>query len=158
MSVPVFSARRALTICSGLTVIVFCTLIVTSYNTDHSQSAQAAIAHRVASIATTKQGVQDDLLEDISNATLGVSRIDLRPALLADVGSKFQKIFMINLPTRTDRKDAGTLAAALTGLKVDFVEAISHVDEKAWPPGGKETNLNRGGAGAWRSHLNVIRT
>ncbi|PPJ53105.1 hypothetical protein CBER1_11674 [Cercospora berteroae] len=65
---------------------------------------------------------------------------------------------MINLPTRTDRKDAGALAAALTGLNVDFVEAVSHVAEKALPPGGKETNLNSGGAGAWRSHMNVIRT
>lgn len=69
---------------------------------------------------------------------------------------QFQKIFVINLASRTDRRDAISLAARLTGLQIEFVEAATQVDAKAWPPGAKEVNLNPGGAGCWRSHLNVI--
>ncbi|KAF2206424.1 glycosyltransferase family 25 protein [Cercospora zeae-maydis SCOH1-5] len=139
MSLHVLSSRRRLTLLSAaFALTLFLLLLLGSYNSARLQSAQAAVSNRLTSITA---GKPYDLLDDIANATLG-----------------FQSIFVINLASRTDRKDAGTLAAALTGLDVEFVQAVRTVDEKAQPPGWREAKLNGGGAGAWRSHMNVIRT
>ncbi|KAF2208124.1 glycosyltransferase family 25 protein [Cercospora zeae-maydis SCOH1-5] len=82
-----------------------------------------------------------DLLDDVSNATLG-----------------FEKIFVVNLASRTDRRDAATLAAALTGLQFEFVKAVTHVDKKFLPPPGTDkVNLKFGALAAWRSHANILR-
>lgn len=101
--------------------------------------------------------IKHSLLDDTMNATLGV-RIrhcsHSRPELTSE---KFEKIFIINLATRTDRRDAFTLAAAFVGLQVEAVDAATKVDDKAWPPGPEEYRPNPGGAGAWRSHMNVLR-
>ena len=51
-----------------------------------------------------------------------------------------------------------SLAAALTDLRVEYIDGVTEVDEKSLPPGGKEVNLKSGGLGAWRAHLNVART
>ena len=71
---------------------------------------------------------------------------------------QFQKIFVINLRSRTDHRDSMSLAAALTDLRVEYIDGVTEVDEKSLPPGGKEVNLSSGGLGAWRAHLNVART
>ncbi|KAM3413514.1 hypothetical protein BST61_g11503 [Cercospora zeina] len=82
-----------------------------------------------------------DLLDDVVNATLG-----------------FQKIFVVNLATRTDRRDSAALAAALTGLQFEFVDAVTHVNKKFLPPpGAGKVDLKPGGLAAWRSHANILR-
>ncbi|KAM3414313.1 hypothetical protein BST61_g10964 [Cercospora zeina] len=138
MSLRLFSSRRRLTLSVAFALITFLLLFLANYNAAHLRSAHAAVLSRLGSTAAKSQ---HDLLDDIANATLG-----------------FQNIFIINLASRTDRKDAASLAAALTGLHVEFVQAATHVNKKAQPPGWQEANLNGGGAGAWRSHMNVIRT
>jgi len=66
---------------------------------------------------------------------------------------QFQKIFVINLPSRTDHRDSMSLAAALTDLRIDYVDGVIGVDEESLPPGGKEAeNL-----GSWRAHMNIAR-
>ena len=80
----------------------------------------------------------------------------LAHAILSDV-IQFQKIFVINLPSRTDHRDSMSLAAALTGLRIDYVDGVTEVDEKSLPPGGKEVKLDSGGSGNWRAHMNVAR-
>ena len=70
---------------------------------------------------------------------------------------QFQKIFAINLPARTDHRDSMSLAAAFTGLKVDYVDGVAEVDERTLPPGGMEAQLNTGNLRSWRAHLNAIR-
>ncbi|KAF7194735.1 hypothetical protein HII31_03997 [Pseudocercospora fuligena] len=99
----------------------------------------ASLVHFKAPPNSIIQTPRSDLLDDTSKATL-----------------RFQKIFIINLPSRTDCRDAATLAAAFTGLEVEFVNALTHVDEKFLPPGVKDASLKKGEVGAWRSHLNVI--
>ncbi|OJD34676.1 glycosyltransferase family 25 protein [Diplodia corticola] len=79
-------------------------------------------------------------LQDVFNRTLG-----------------FQKIFVINLPSRTDHRDSMSLAAALTDMEIEYVDGVTEVTERALPPGGKEANLNRAALGSWRAHLNAIR-
>lgn len=70
---------------------------------------------------------------------------------------QFQKIFVINLPSRTDHRDSMSLAAALSDLDIEYIDGVTEVLEKTLPPGGKETTLNKGNLGAWRAHVNVMR-
>ncbi len=51
-----------------------------------------------------------------------------------------------------------SLAARLTGLQVEYVDGVTEVDRKYLPPGGKETDLDPGGLGNWRAHMNIART
>ena len=41
------------------------------------------------------------------------------------------------------------LAAALTDLRIDYVDGVNDVDKRTLPPGGKEVNLDSGGLGTW---------
>jgi hypothetical protein len=70
---------------------------------------------------------------------------------------KFQKIFVIGLPARTDHRDSMSLAAALTGLSIEYVDGVTSVDNKTLPPGGVEKGLNEGSVFGWRAHMNVLR-
>ncbi|QSZ35916.1 hypothetical protein DSL72_007038 [Monilinia vaccinii-corymbosi] len=74
-----------------------------------------------------------------SNATLG-----------------FEKIFVVGLPERSDRRDAMVLSASLTGFQVEFMDGVrgDQVSDKARPPG---LTLKDGAMGSWRGHMNVIR-
>lgn len=51
-----------------------------------------------------------------------------------------------------------SLAAALAGLQVEYVDGITDVDKKILPPGGAEAGLNRGNLGSWRAHVTTLRT
>lgn len=70
---------------------------------------------------------------------------------------QFQKIFVINLPARTDHRDSISLAAALTDLRIDYIDGVKDVDNKTLPPGGKEANFPPGVLGNWRAHMNIAR-
>ena len=96
------------------------------------------------------------------NSTLGVrfqviSR-DLAHAYLRH-NRQFQKIFVINLPTRTDRRDAMTLAGALTGLDLDWIDGVAgdQIDDKAFPEDSSGKNISKGNRGSWRAHMNALR-
>jgi hypothetical protein len=65
----------------------------------------------------------------------------------------------VNLPERTDRRDAMTLMATVTGIKLTFVDGVRGADvlEKALPPGERNKNIQSMGAiGSWRAHMNVL--
>lgn len=80
----------------------------------------------------------DDLLQHASNATLG-----------------FQKIFVINLASRYDHRDSMSLAAALSGLEVEYVDGVTEVARKYLPPG--DDSPSDGSLAAYRAHMNVLR-
>ncbi|KAL2068973.1 hypothetical protein VTL71DRAFT_15311 [Oculimacula yallundae] len=72
----------------------------------------------------------------------------------------FQKIFVINMPSRTDRRDATTLAAAVGKMDLEFIEGVGgdSIPEAAFPPGGsvESIRLSNGIKGSWRSHMNAL--
>ncbi|KIN05436.1 glycosyltransferase family 25 protein [Oidiodendron maius Zn] len=76
-----------------------------------------------------------------SNATLG-----------------YEKLYVLGLKQRFDRRDAITLAASLTGFDVEFWESIRGEDivEKFLPPG--MDTLLPGRIGSWRGHMDIIRS
>ncbi|KAL3417727.1 lps glycosyltransferase [Phlyctema vagabunda] len=69
----------------------------------------------------------------------------------------FEKVFVLGLKERSDKKDAMLLSASLTGFQVEFVDAVKgeEVLDKVRPPG---LDLSGPVLGSWRSHLNVIRS
>ncbi|QIW94656.1 hypothetical protein AMS68_000174 [Peltaster fructicola] len=86
---------------------------------------------------------QDKLLESIQNSTLG-----------------FERILVINLKARTDRRDGIALAGSLTNLKFEFMEAATEVSLKSLPPrppGDEDREYGPAHLGCWRSHLNAAR-
>ncbi|KAK8064441.1 glycosyltransferase family 25 protein, partial [Apiospora phragmitis] len=93
-------------------------------------------------VATASNEEEEDIAR-ITNATLG-----------------FEKVFVINLPDRTDKRDALSLVSTLTGIKLDWVRAIRGVDvpDKALPLGVDRQGWRDGGIGSWRSQMNAIRT
>jgi len=70
---------------------------------------------------------------------------------------QFQKIFVINLGSRTDHRDSMSLAAALTNLRVDYISGVIDVNSKSIPQSTNEAKLDKGALGAWRAHLNIAR-
>lgn len=72
----------------------------------------------------------------------------------------FNKIFVVNLPERTDKRDALSLVGALTDVKLTWTSAIrgTSVPDKALPLGVDRAGWRDGGIGSWRSQINIIRT
>lgn len=85
--------------------------------------------------------LEDESLKDILNSTLG-----------------FQKILVLNLPHRTDRRDAITLAAATSNMKLEFVDGVTGdiIKEAAYPPPQENLQLSVGIRGSWRTHMNAL--
>jgi hypothetical protein len=72
--------------------------------------------------------------------------------------SQFQKIFAINLPSRVDHRDSLSLAAAYTGLRIDYVDGVTEMDDKALPPHPDNWyKMPKGAVFNWRAHMNVLR-
>ena len=76
---------------------------------------------------------------DTQNATLG-----------------FQKIYVINLAGRTDKRDAMVLSAFYTGLDIQFLDGVVGADVplKAYPQDWRSEETTNS-IGTWRAHMNV---
>ncbi|KAI1457082.1 glycosyltransferase family 25 protein [Annulohypoxylon moriforme] len=71
----------------------------------------------------------------------------------------FEKIFVIGLPSRTDRRDGMVLAAALSNLEIEFIDGVDgkSVPDKALLNSQEELKrLADPVIGAWRAHMNAI--
>lgn len=72
---------------------------------------------------------------DTHNSTLGVCSPNADAKIeIADSG-QFQKIFVLSMPSRTDKRDALTISAYFSGLDIEFVDGVngSLVSPKAYP-------------------------
>ncbi|KAI1816981.1 hypothetical protein GGS20DRAFT_575194 [Poronia punctata] len=79
--------------------------------------------------------------QDVYNTTLG-----------------FEKIFVVSLPSRTDRHDGMTLSAALSDIEFEFIDGVdgASIPDSALPVTFAHERLSNPGLGAWRGHLNAI--
>lgn len=50
-----------------------------------------------------------------------------------------------------------SLAAAFTGIQIEYVDGVTKVEEKALPLGGTDSKLEQPHLGNWRAHMNVAR-
>ncbi|KAH8646647.1 hypothetical protein BX600DRAFT_153957 [Xylariales sp. PMI_506] len=71
----------------------------------------------------------------------------------------FSKVFAIALPERSDKRDALSLSAALTGFHVEFIDGVKGetIPDKAVPFGADRKALMESNLGSWRGHMNAIR-
>ncbi|KAH7414363.1 hypothetical protein DE146DRAFT_640017 [Phaeosphaeria sp. MPI-PUGE-AT-0046c] len=85
--------------------------------------------------------MDDPSLKDILNTTLG-----------------FQKIFVLNLPFRTDRRDAMSLSAAISNIKLEYVDGVTgaSIKQTAYPPPDENIKLLPGIRGSWRTHMDAL--
>ncbi|PHH85969.1 hypothetical protein CDD83_10931 [Cordyceps sp. RAO-2017] len=70
----------------------------------------------------------------------------------------FERIFVVSLPTRTDRRDAFALQAAVTDIHFEFVDGVrgSDMAENAIPKTEAGQHIADAELGCWRSHMNVM--
>ncbi|OQU96127.1 hypothetical protein CLAIMM_02255 isoform 1 [Cladophialophora immunda] len=70
----------------------------------------------------------------------------------------FQRVFAINLPERTDKRDLNSLAASFAGFDVDYIPGVKVEDvvEKAAPSNWDYNTQTPGALGCWRAHMNVL--
>lgn len=71
---------------------------------------------------------------------------------------QFEKIFVVSLPLRTDRRDSMTLAAALSDIDIEFIDGVngSTIPDKALPNTFSHDRPGDSTVGAWRGHINAI--
>lgn len=71
----------------------------------------------------------------------------------------FGKVFVVGLPERTDKRDAISLSAALTGFDIEWVDGVrgEAIPDKAVPFGVDRKKLMETNLGSWRGHMNAIR-
>lgn len=72
--------------------------------------------------------------------------------------SQFERIFVIGLPSRTDRRDGMVVSAALTDIEVEFVDGVVGKDvvDKAIPAKAGNNRLPDRVIGCWRAHIDAI--
>ncbi|KAH8887873.1 hypothetical protein GQ53DRAFT_725607 [Thozetella sp. PMI_491] len=80
------------------------------------------------------------------------------PLLTEALNSTLGKILVINLPSRTDRRDAMTLAAALTGLQVGWINGRDgkDLDDRVLPADSRNRSILVGNKGSWRAHMDAL--
>ncbi|KAH7028946.1 uncharacterized protein B0I36DRAFT_127084 [Microdochium trichocladiopsis] len=102
-------------------------------------SGSLSSPHRVSSFAD--YGRKSGLLGDIGNATWG-----------------FEDILVVSLPTRTDRRDGMQLQAALSEVRIKFVDAIigKTIPDNAIPKTTQHDRMGDASIGSWRAHMNAI--
>ncbi|KAL3425304.1 glycosyltransferase family 25 protein [Phlyctema vagabunda] len=111
----------------ALTALLLFVLIFI-FSTDNT----AAVQERYASTGTGS-------LSDTQNATLG-----------------FQRIFVLSLPERTDKRDGIALGASLSGFQVEFVDGVrgEQMSPKAIPQNWEATQ-SPATLGCWRGHMTI---
>ncbi|XDG10258.1 hypothetical protein ABKA04_009873 [Annulohypoxylon sp. FPYF3050] len=84
---------------------------------------------------------EDKYIKDIENSTFG-----------------FEDILVVGLPSRTDRRDGISLQAALSNIRVNFVDGVDGKDvpDKAIPSTSQHERMNDASLGSWRAHMNAI--
>ncbi|KAJ4163380.1 hypothetical protein LMH87_005114 [Akanthomyces muscarius] len=84
---------------------------------------------------------QHGAIDNIKNATLG-----------------FEKIFVVGLPERTDRRDGLTFQADLSNLQIEFIDGVKgdQIAKKAVPVDEGGLKIKPAEIGCWRGHMNAI--
>ncbi len=74
--------------------------------------------------------------------------------------AQFQHILVVNMPERVYQRDSITLAAALSGISLDFVDGVrgEAVSDREFPPEADPRKfLPDGAIGCWRGHIDALK-
>ncbi|KAL8647996.1 MAG: hypothetical protein Q9210_005233 [Variospora velana] len=112
-------------------------------NTKHAAKKAATAAKEDASLDAEQIKLPEASIKALQNETLG-----------------FEKVYVINLPKRTDKLDAIRLSASVTGFNFDVIQAQNGADmsPKALPGPFKDSPRRDAIVGCWRSHMQAAHT
>ncbi|KAJ5591697.1 LPS glycosyltransferase [Penicillium hispanicum] len=84
-----------------------------------------------------------DSLQNIANTTLG-----------------FERVFVISLKDRMDKRDALAVAASLTQIDLEWIDGVklSDIPDRAYPSGWERDREKPNELAAWRAHMNALQT
>lgn len=104
---------------------------------------------------------ENDILNDVFNQTLGVSyHIPLFIYHELTSIKQFEKIFAINLPERSDRRDSLSLAAAVSNISLEFIDGVhgDSIPDRILPPSPHTVDRKKetGAIGCWASHIKTL--
>ena len=150
-------------------VLAFCCFLTFSLLYGHHQSPFQSILTQSTNHTRRNPAigfkVTQESLEDVRNSTLGVSKLLLAISPSVDVGTylQFQKIFVINLPERTDKLDQFVIVSSLADITADVIEGVKgkDVQNKSLPALEGLPTADHGRdniVGCWRAHMNFART
>lgn len=75
---------------------------------------------------------------------------------------QFEKIYVVNMPTRHDNRDMMTLAAAASGMQIEFIQGVGgdSVPDKGLPIGVEGMSAQDpnqyGPRGLWITDVNIL--
>lgn len=127
---------------------------------DQQETAQLGKAKKPFSFSIQSSSIPSEQATLAPSQTDRESAVEIHDEPIHNETLGFQRIFVINLPERTDKRDALSLVSSLTDIKLTWTSAIrgSNVPDKALPLGVDRKGWRDGGIGSWRSQMNVIRT
>lgn len=72
--------------------------------------------------------------------------------------AQFEKIFVVGLPERTDRRDGLTFQADLSNLEISFIDGVKgdQIATKAVPVEEGGRTIKPAELGCWRGHMNAV--
>lgn len=93
-------------------------------------------------LSNSARRLPDSSLADLKNSSLG-----------------FEKVFVLNMPSRTDKLDAMILAASVTGFEFDVLEGVQgdSISKKALSGKWENRPGIEGVVGCWRGHMNFAK-
>jgi GR25 family glycosyltransferase involved in LPS biosynthesis len=71
---------------------------------------------------------------------------------------KFEKLFVINLPVRTDHHDAMLVTAAASNIQINWIDGVNGSDilDKVLPPEATRQGISNVNIGSWSAHMNAM--
>ncbi|KAI2629229.1 glycosyltransferase family 25 protein [Hypomontagnella submonticulosa] len=121
-----------------LAVVFFVFVVITFLGSGSVRSQFSPASSPTRWISSTEKHAESDVF----NSTLG-----------------FEKVLVIGLPERSDKRDALSLMSALTGFKISWIDGVvgKTVPDKALPFGWNRETMQDSNLGSWRGHVNAMR-
>jgi hypothetical protein len=129
--------RRSFPLKLGFFISLLILLFLYSPKSRFLQKYTIQVANAYSKLPSANQ------IEHVTNSSLG-----------------FEKVFVVGLPERSDKRDALALTSSLTGFNIDWIDGVrgQTIPDQALPFGVDRQVLWENNLGSWRGHMNVIRT
>lgn len=146
---------------AGLSVIILVSLLL-NFRPVSSKIEKfiPSSLHVQAGSSPEQPSAREPLFADVFNATLGVRNAFHSPFTISDLTDRFQKfekVYVVSLPERTDHRDGLLLASKVSEIDIEYIGGVrwENISKKVLP-GEWNEDLHPGDVGAWRGHMNAM--
>lgn len=158
-NIMLYPRQRRVTAFGALFFFIFFAVFFAAWHTSRYPSLPDAwvdgLSFSPSSALSSSSSSRSSSSSSSPSSTASVSH----DAALSNSTLGFSNIFVVGLPERSDKRDAISLAASLTGINVEWVEGIKgeSIPDKAVPFGVSRKELMETNLGSWRGHMNALR-